>query len=101
MQRDLLAQHPWIIELAVVIFLLFFCNILLKKILLRSKKTPELKERDWRLHLDYALITPARALLWILLIAFVADLLIREFQISGFAYVGPLRNAAIIFCLAW
>jgi len=101
MQRGLLVEYLWMIELIVVVFLLFFCNFLLKKMVLRSKSRSEMKEKNWLLHLDYALLTPARALLWILLIAFAADLLIREFQVSGFCFVGPFRNAAIIFCLAW
>lgn len=95
-------DHPWMIELTVAILLLFFLNVVLKRILSRSKKMAKLEESDWRFHLDYAAVTPARVLLWILLIAFFVDLMTREFKVVGsFSYVGPLRNAAIIFCLAW
>jgi MscS family membrane protein len=76
-------------------------NILLKKFIVRAKKKGETKESDWRFHFDYAVIAPARVLLWILLLAFGADLLVREFRLQGFSYVAPLRNAAIIFCLSW
>jgi len=88
-------ERPWIVELFVVVFLLLFVNILLKKIIVRSKTN------DWRFHFDYAVIAPGRVVLWILLIAFGADLLGREFKLQGVSYVAPLRNAAIIFCLSW
>jgi MscS family membrane protein len=91
----------WIIELFVVVILLLSINLFLKRIFLRSKRRGELSESDWRFHLDYAAITPARVLLWILLIAFGIDVFAREFQLAGFSYIAPLRNAAIIFSLAW
>ena len=95
-------DHPWMIELVLALFLLFLLNVILKNILNRTKKMAKLDESDWRFHLDYAAITPARVLLWILLIAFLMDLIAREFK-GGlyFSYVSPLRNAAIIICLAW
>lgn len=93
--------RTWLIELLIVLCLLFVIQVFLKKILLRSKHRKELKEGDWRYHLDYAAITPARVLLWILLGAFIFDLAVREFKLTGFGYAATLRNAAIIFCLAW
>ncbi len=94
-------DRPWVIELFIGVFLLFFVHIFLKKIVLRSKKRTDLKESDWRFHLDYVIVAPTRVLLWVLLAAFVADMAIREFKLTGFAYMAPLRNAIIIVCLSW
>jgi len=90
-------DRPWIIELGLVIVLLLCIHLVLKKVILRGKKI----EGDWRFHLDYAVAVPMGVLLWILFIAFGIDLMVREFKLMGFAYVIPLRNAAIIVCLAW
>jgi len=97
----LIVDHPWMIEIAVVLLLLFLLNVILKRFLVRSKRMAHLKESDWRYHLDYAAIVPARVLLWVLLATFVLDLLTRELKLSGLTYVGSLRNAGIIACLAW
>lgn len=94
-------DHPWVVEFVIVVFLLFFLNVLLKKILSRSKRKGDRNESDWRYYIDYVAAAPARVLLWILLFSFVADLLAREFKLTGFAFVSPLRNAGIIVCLAW
>jgi MscS family membrane protein len=97
----LFIDHPWLVEIAIVLFLLFFLNIVLKKFLNKSKKMTHLKESDWRYHLEYAAIVPARVLLWVLLGTFVLDLGVRKWKFCGLSYVGSLRNAAIITCFAW
>ena len=97
----LLVDHPWLIEIVIALALLFFLNGVLKKILGRSKQMAHLKESDWRYHLEYAAVIPARILLWVLLGTFVLDLGVRELKLSGLSYVGSLRNAGIIACLAW
>jgi len=97
----LLVDHPWLIEIIVATLLLLGLNAVLKRILGKSKKMAHLKESDWRYHLEYAAVTPARVLLWTLLATFVLDLGVRELKLSGLSHVGSLRNAAIIVCLAW
>jgi MscS family membrane protein len=106
MQRDSwyhwFADKPWAIELAVVIAFLLILNVGLKKVLFQLQRKAKLKENDWRFHLDYAALTPARVLLWILLFSVLFDLAIARFQLGGiFLYITAIRNAGIVFCLAW
>lgn len=97
-----LLDHTWVVEVAIVVLLLFFLNFGLKRFLIRSKRMAQLQENDWRVHLDYAAVAPARVLLWVLLIAFLIDVVTRELKLSGtFLYVDPLRNATVIGCIAW
>jgi MscS family membrane protein len=97
----LMVDHPWLIEIAVALLLLFILNVVLKRFFVQSKQKAHLNESDWRYHLEYAAVTPARVLLWILLGSFILDLGVRELKLSGLSYVGSLRNAGIITCLAW
>ncbi len=97
----LLIDHPWLIEIGIAVTLLVFLNVILKRFLIRSKQRAHLKESDWRYHLDYAAVVPARVLLWLLLITFFFDLLTRELKLSGLTYITSLRSAGIIVCLSW
>ncbi len=98
----LFVDHSWVIEISVALLLLLFLNVVLKRFLGRSKQMEHLKENDWRYHLEYAAVIPARVLLWLLLGTFLLDLGARELNFCGLSYyVGALRNAGIIACLAW
>lgn len=88
-------NHAWAIEVGIVLILLLVLNFSLKKILRRG-------EGEWRAHLDYAALAPARVLLWIVLVSFLIDLVVREVGLEGsFTYIPPLRSAGVILCLAW
>ena len=100
--HEWLLEHAWIAEIAIVLFVLWSLNFLLKRALFRAKQKARLNENDWRTHLDYAASMPARALLWVFLIAFIIDLVARQFRLeNSFAWVISLRNVGIVFILAW
>lgn len=95
-------DRPWIIEIFVAIVVLILLNVVLKQILKKLQNKANLKQGDWRYHIDYAALTPARVLLWIFLLSILFDLLARQFALqSWFIYEIPIRNAAIILCVTW
>lgn len=95
-------DQPWTIEIAIAAVFLILVHVVLKRGLTKLQSKAKLKENDWRYHLDYAALTPARVLLWILLFSVAVDLVIRTFELDGiFFYFNPIRNAAIICCMSW
>ena len=95
-------EHAWAAEFSIVLIFLLALNFLLKHILLRSKRQGQMKEGDWRAHLDYAAVAPARVLLWFLFASFLIELSARELELGGlFSYAVPLRNVGVILCFAW
>ncbi len=97
-----LMDHAWIAEIAIFLCVLWALNFLLKMALVRVKKKAHLKETDWRTHLENAAAMPARALLWVFLIAFLIDVAARQLDLQhSFAWVFSLRNVGIVFLLAW
>jgi MscS family membrane protein len=97
-----IADHAWLVELAIFLALIFLFNFLLKRSLKSFKQRSHLKEADWRAHLDYVFIEPVRILLWILFAALLFDLIAQKFELQEtFPSLSPLRDAAVIGCLAW
>lgn len=94
--------HVWVAEVALLIFVLTGLNFLLKRALARSKEEAVRERDDWKLQFDLAILAPARAVLWVVLVAFLLDLFFRNFEVKGvFSYVSHLRNAGIVLCFAW
>ncbi|MBS0624769.1 MAG: mechanosensitive ion channel family protein [Verrucomicrobia bacterium] len=95
-------KNPWIAELFIILTLIVLLNFVLKRVLIRSKKRAHIVENDWRVHLDYIMVRPLQLLLWIFLIAFSVDIIIREFEFEGvFLFFPALRDSGIVVCLAW
>ena len=95
-------DHTWAIEVAVAFIVLLLVNYLIKRVLTRAKKEGRFKDHDWREGLDYIILAPLRAFLWVLLISFVIDLIARDYNLGGpFTYVATVRNILIVVCFAW
>lgn len=93
-------NHIWVAEIALLLLLLTGLNFVLKKALIHSRDKAQ--KNDWQFHLDLALLSPARALLWVIVLAFTIDLLVRNFELKGiFLYVPHLRNTGIVVCFTW
>lgn len=97
-----LLLHTWVIEVSAALALLLFLNILLDRTLQWTKQKAHLQEKDWRIHIDSAVLAPAKILLWVLLISFLFHLASQRLGLETlFPYIPSLRNAGIVFCLAW
>jgi len=97
-----LLEHAWIVEAGFILVLLFLFNFLLKRALVRSKQKAQIKENDWRVHLDSSVIFPLKALLWVLTGSFIFYLTAQELKLADtLGFIVPLRNVAIVFFLTW
>ncbi len=97
-----LLEHAWIVEAGFILLLLFLFNFLLKRALDRSKQKAQIKENDWRVHLDSSVIFPLKALLWVLSSSFLFYLTAQELKLADtLGFIAPLRNVAIVFFLTW
>jgi MscS family membrane protein len=92
----------WIIEMVVGIGILIFACYGLKPALKTLRHRFFHVSHLWRQKLDHVLYRPLYIILWILGVAYLLDVLGRllHFPITA-QQLGPLRNAAIIGCLAW
>jgi MscS family membrane protein len=87
---DLIRAHRWAAEVLALFVILGLLTLGLRRAVS--------KERKFRF--DLAILAPARAFIWLILLAFIIELLFRD-SAGLFAYVPPLRNAGIVFCCAW
>lgn len=92
----------WLIDLALFLIVILALNYFIRRLFDRFKARHHLQQSDWRYNLDQALFIPFRVLLWILFAAFVADLVIKEFEIKQISF-DPLllRNIGIVICATW
>jgi len=100
-------KYFWLVEGSVfalkIVFLfvgLIILNWLLKKSLKSAlDKTPA---GSWKEHLGYVILSPAKTILWIFLIASVFKITMDKLALDQSSiYVMPLRNIGIILCLVW
>lgn len=92
----------WVGELVVFFGLIVATNYLLQRLFHRFKRKYQLQQSDWRYNLDLAVLTPVKTLLWIFFIAFVIDLIARQFELAHVIFdPTPLRNAGIVICATW
>lgn len=95
-------RYGWSIELAGFLALILITTRALKYLFAKFKEHHHLKEADWRSHIEYAIIGPSSALLWVFFAAFVLDLFVRYFTLQDKCFnITPLRNAGIVLCIAW
>ena len=99
---DWIFGKTWVVELIIILLLLLLLNFVLRGLLASAKRKGRLIENDWRLHLDYVAVRPVQLLIWVFLIAFTGDLLIRESELEGsFVFLPALRDCGVVICLAW
>lgn len=97
-----LFQTTWMIQFFSFLAVLIVVNFFLRRVFDRFKRRKHLQDGDWRVQLDHTILAPVRALLWIFFGAFLLKVISRHF---GFEQEIPdpamLRNAGVVFCLAW
>jgi MscS family membrane protein len=94
-------QWGWAIQVFVVVFGVLLLNYLLRRLLDRFHKSLKKTETPW----DDALIDAARRPLawsvWIVGLAFAAEIVRDVSELSIFEMVGPVRDVGVVVCLVW
>jgi MscS family membrane protein len=98
----ILQDYLWIVRIVLLLSSLFFFDFFLKKFLIYFQEKAKQSGNEWRVHLDLALIAPARLLLWIIALSLSADLLARHFELTDMlGFIASTRNAGIVVCFTW
>lgn len=98
---EFLRVEPWVIEVAVVVFLTLLVSYLagkiVHKLLEKSKKTTS----AWDTPIFESVITPGKLFIWIVGIAFAAEIAGKKTDAVIFEAVPTIRTIGVIFCFGW
>lgn len=109
MDLDPLLSHPlltegrwaWIAQLFLVVFLVALANLFQRRIIDRLRRRAELTENPWDDALFEALGRPLSLLIWIIGLAFAAEVAQRASQVTLLEAAAPIRDVGVIVTLAW
>ncbi|WJW76754.1 mechanosensitive ion channel family protein [Thiohalobacter sp. IOR34] len=95
-------DNAWIVQVFIVVFGALLLNVVQKSLLRRiHRRLREVTENPWDDALVKALQRPLGLLIWILGLAFAADIVRQETEAPIFSAVGPLRDIGVIATFAW
>ncbi len=95
------AGGDWVVQVFVVIFLALLLNYVVRKILLRLQKKLETTRNPWDDSLVDAIKKPLSVLIWILGIAFAAEIVQAQTKAVIFEAIGPIRDVGVIIVITW
>ncbi|MEN8108128.1 MAG: mechanosensitive ion channel family protein [Pseudomonadota bacterium] len=98
---DWAGDNAWVAQIFVVVFLVLLFNLLLRLALKRLHKKLEHTDNPWDDAVVAALQRPLNLLVWIVGIAFAADIVRLETGAAIFNAVGSLRDVGVIAAITW
>ncbi|MGB5337810.1 MAG: mechanosensitive ion channel family protein, partial [Gammaproteobacteria bacterium] len=98
---DWAGDNAWIVQVFIVVFLVLLFNLLLRQLLRRLQGKLLETHNPWDDALIYAVQRPLEVLVWIVGIAFAADIAGQETDAAIFAAIGPVRDVGVISTFAW
>jgi MscS family membrane protein len=106
---DALAQNfglaflaaPWLPQVLTVVVTVVAINIVIYYVFRRVERLTEKTATVWDDALVRALRKPLTAVLWVVGVAFAAEIVHKHTGAPIFDFVVPTRNAVVIFSLAW
>ncbi len=97
---DFLAE-PWLPQVFTVIVAIVAINIVLYYVLRRIERIADTTSTVWDDALIRALRKPLTLMLWVVGVAFAAEIAHKNTGAPIFDFVVPTRNVVVIFSLAW
>jgi MscS family membrane protein len=94
-------QWGWAIQVFVVVFGVLLLNFLLRRLLNRFHKSLEKTKTPWDDALIDAVRRPLAWAVWIVGLAFAAEIVRDVSELSLFDMVGPARDVGVVVCLGW
>jgi MscS family membrane protein len=94
-------QTAWALQIFIVILTVLLFNFIVRRILNRLQRKSQTTHNQWDDAVIYALRLPVPVLIWVLGIAFAADIIHAEKKAAIFKIFDPLRDIGIIASLAW
>lgn len=98
---DFFSNNLWIIQVFVVVFVVLLANFAQRRLLARLHDKLTQTENVWDDALVDALRRPLAMLVWIVGIAFAAQIVQQQTGAPIFDAVDPIRDVGVISCIAW
>tara|TARA_R110000782_G_scaffold17576_2_gene48948 strand:- start:668 stop:1765 length:1098 start_codon:yes stop_codon:yes gene_type:complete len=101
MMESFLQQENWIVQVFIIVFLTAFINWLQKRII--AKLIGRLKKTwtNWDHALFIAVQKPITLLIWVLGLAFAADVVKQQTDAAIFGAIEPIREVGVIVIIVW
>jgi MscS family membrane protein len=91
----------WITQVFIVVFTVVVFNFITSRVLARLQKKAEASRPVWDDAMIRAIRLPLNLLIWVVGIAFAAEIVREETDAPLFDAVGPIRDAAVIALITW
>jgi MscS family membrane protein len=98
---DWTGNNAWIVQVFIVVFLVLLLNLVLQVLINRLYRKLQATETPWDDAIVDALRRPLKLLVWIVGIAFAADIVRVETEAAIFNAVAPIRDVGVIATFAW
>ena len=98
---DWAGSNAWIIQVFAVVFLVLLFNLILRLLVKRLHRKLERTSNPWDDAVVGALQKPLNLLVWIVGIAFAAEIVRLETDAAVFNAIGPLRDVGVIASITW
>ncbi|MGA7802541.1 MAG: mechanosensitive ion channel family protein [Gammaproteobacteria bacterium] len=99
--RSWSGDNTWIVQVFVVVFGVLLLNLLQRLVVARLYRQLQRTRTPWDDALVDAVSKPLSVLIWIVGIAFAADIVHKETAAAIFAAVPPLRDVGVVATIAW
>jgi MscS family membrane protein len=94
-------DNAWIAQVFIVVFLVLLFNLVLRLVLRRLQRRLEDTDNPWDDAIIGALHQPLSLLVWIVGIAFAAEIVSAETDAPIFNAVDPVRDVGVIATITW
>jgi MscS family membrane protein len=92
----------WILEILLVILFLMVAQWGLQQFVKYLRRRILSTSQGWKEKIDLMIYPPLKAILWIIGTVYVLTIIALHFSwTAALPYLSALKNAAIVFCLAW
>lgn len=98
---DYFRNETWVLQVFIVVFATLMLDWVQKRIVRRLLERVKATSNYWDDSLVDAMDRPLSALIWIIGLAFAADIVSQKSQAVIFEAVGPVRNVGVIVVIAW
>lgn len=98
---EYLGNETWILQVFVVVFVTLLFDWIQKRILRKLKAKLELTRNFWDDSLVDAMSRPLSLLIWVIGLAFAAQIVKVQSEAVIFNAIEPARNVAVIVIIAW
>jgi MscS family membrane protein len=98
---DWTGDNVWIVQVFVVVFLVLLASFVLRLLVQRLYRKLQTTATPWDDALVGALQKPLTLLIWIVGIAFAADIVRVETGAAIFTAIGPVRDIGVVATIAW